>query len=79
MSEGYSAYPEEDEVLIQDGLMYSVIAKEEIKLARNYSKPYYYLIKLQYPGEAQPKPERENRQETDRTLIGDKDNDPQII
>ena len=46
MSEGYSAYPEEDEVLIQDGLMYSVIAKEEIKLARNYSKPFYYVIKL---------------------------------
>ena len=46
MSEGYSAYPEEDEVLIQDGLTYTVIGNEEVRLAKNYSKPCYYLIKL---------------------------------
>ena len=46
MSEEYSAYPEEGEVLIQDGLTYTVIGKEEIRLARTYSKPFYYFIKL---------------------------------
>ena len=48
MTKGYSAYPEEDEVLIQDGLMYTItgIKKQRFK---DKIQQEYYLISLQYP------------------------------
>ena len=59
--------------------MYTVIGKEEIKLETNYSKPFYYLIKLQYPGNVQLNPEPENRQERDGSSIGEQDNSLQKL
>ena len=46
MSKGYSAFSNEDEVLIQDGLEYKVKAIENIKTQENQ---IYYLITLHYP------------------------------
>lgn len=49
MSEGYSAYPDECEVLIQDGLQYRVVSNSrEVFLNRNNSQEYQ-LIRLRYP------------------------------
>ena len=44
---GYTAYPEEQEVLVQDGLTYQVIDNtEQVNVQTNQK---YHLIKLQYP------------------------------
>ena len=32
LTEGYSAYPEENEILLQDGLKYKIISKEELDI-----------------------------------------------
>ena len=49
MSEGYSAYPEEAEVLIQDGLEYMVTGNTEEEHESSGQK--YRSIKLQYPAD----------------------------
>ena len=47
MTGEYSAYPEEEEILIQDGLKYQIIDKTE-EICQKNSKGYH-MIKLQYP------------------------------
>ena len=47
MGEGFSAYPEEEEVLLQDGLEYSLQDVTE-HLAHDTDKPYF-IVKLKYP------------------------------
>ena len=48
MSEGYTAYPGEDEVLIQDGLEYTVKNVEKVYVDEK-QEAIYTQITLQYP------------------------------
>ena len=45
MSEGYSSYPDQGEVLIQDGLQYSITDIEE---KEDDGKPFFHIT-LRYP------------------------------
>ena len=47
LTEEFTAYPGEGEVLIQDGLEYKII-DNEVKMTSNTNKEFR-LIKLQYP------------------------------
>jgi len=49
MTKGYTAFPEEDEVLIQDGLQYQVISNTEEIADHEGQMQRYQLIRLQYP------------------------------
>ena len=56
MAGGYSAFDDEDEILIQDGLKYQVIDIKEEQTDDSPNKPEkYLLIQLQYP------PSKKNR------------------
>ena len=47
MGEGFSAYPEEEEVLLQDGLQYSIGAiTEEFT---DDTKERFFFVELKYP------------------------------
>ena len=47
MGEGFSAYPDEEEVLLQDGLQYSIEAVTE-KFTHD-TKEQFFIVKLKYP------------------------------
>lgn len=52
MSKGYSVFPSEDEVLVQDGLEYRVLENKEVTVHETdhkYAGKKYQLIVLQYP------------------------------
>ena len=54
ISEGFTAYPGEDEILVQDGLKYLIISNEEVIVAATEEdkdggkKKNYRLIRLKY-------------------------------
>ena len=50
MSSDYTAYPGEDEVLIQDGLEYSIKNVEKVNVD-GQGDTFYNLITLQYPAD----------------------------
>ena len=47
MTEGYSHYSEEDEILVQDGFKYRVTENQLVEDAERGKK--YYMICLKYP------------------------------
>ena len=49
LTPGYTAYQGEGEVLVQDGLEYSVVARESVRSANPAGTLEYYLIDLRYP------------------------------
>ena len=49
MTKGYTAFPNEREVLIQDGLEYSISQNIEASMQYDKTQINYHLIKLHYP------------------------------
>ena len=47
MGEGYSAYPEEEEVLLQDGLEYAIVDISE-QITEDTQQPLF-IVELKYP------------------------------
>lgn len=47
LTRGYSAFPDEGEVLVQDGLQYQV--KSNTELFQSFTNKKYHLVQLQYP------------------------------
>ena len=53
MTEGYTAYADEDEVLVQDGLQYKIIQNEEMQVRNENNEVLsFWQVTLRYPPNA---------------------------